>query len=1037
MPTDQAEGGRPAVEALRLALRGMRWRTGPSLAVLVVAVVAMAGAALGPLYAHSSQESLVRDGLTQSPPVTTGVQSLGNVAGQTQFSPAQLTKAVEERAADPALDPWYRPATLSLTVLEGAPSVQGHQLGLAQVSWYRGQCGAVTVVTGHCPDGASQAMVSSRTATSSGVRLGTVIRLGITSDPTVDRVTVVGTYDPATADPAVWGLAIPSQYAPGRIEGSPDRLDEIVVDQATMLRSNGDVAVVTLRAIDPAAVHLDDLPALRDAVVKATAVPDPTAGTGPRTLSVSGLTDYLDALAPQLQSVSAASFAVTAQLVLLAWFVLFLIISSTSEERSGEIALAKLRGMTPRATVSFGLAESLILLVLAVPLGLLLAYAADLLLASRYLVAGTTVALTPSVLVALGVCFLGGAAAAALAARGILTAPVLEQLRRTGGRRARLVRSTAVDAATVALAAAGVYELRRGGSDSLALLAPGLIALAAGLLAVRALPWAARIEVSRTRGSSSVASFLSSRNIARRPGGLRIVVLLSLAVGLAVFAVDGWVVAAANRADLARAEVGAVQVLHVRASSPGALLSAVAAADPSGTQAMAAAGSDNGEGGLLAVDARRLGALSAWDPSWVGSTRSAIGPLLHPQQQTKPLRVRGRLTVTATYARTRGDSALRLGVAVRAASGLPAQVALGLLVPGTSTYSVDLPSCVDAPCTLTAFTFVHPVDQPATAVTGTVSLGPASDVSGPVDLTAPGRTGWRSGGSSLAPPIAGGAVASSVQGGRLTIEISPDLLSDAAIEVADHPVSLPVVQGSDLVADPSRSTQFPVVAGLDGRFVAITPGGSGVLPQLLRSGTLADLPYALALMGTPPNPIDYQVWLSPSASPAVRASLAAAGVEVLRVDSSDRRESELDRGGAALALRLFLVAALVALVLGAGTLLANAYVVIRRRAYELAALRALGARRSVLVRAGRREQVVLALAGVVLGAASGLVAAGVALPALLESAAAGPSPWFGPAWLPVAALLGAVLVLLVVVADVGARRTVRRALPELLRQVQE
>ena len=34
------------------------------------------------------------------------------------------------------------------------------------------------------------------------------------------------------------------------------------------------------------------------------------------------------------------------------------------------------------------------------------------------------------------------------------------------------------------------------------------------------------------------------------------------------------------------------------------------------------------------------------------------------------------------------------------------------------------------------------------------------------------------------------------------------------------------------------------------------------------------------------------------------------------------------------------VAAIVALVLGAGTLLANAYVVIRRRAYELAALRA-------------------------------------------------------------------------------------------------
>jgi putative ABC transport system permease protein len=150
------------------------------------------------------------------------------------------------------------------------------------------------------------------------------------------------------------------------------------------------------------------------------------------------------------------------------------------------------------------------------------------------------------------------------------------------------------------------------------------------------------------------------------------------------------------------------------------------------------------------------------------------------------------------------------------------------------------------------------------------------------------------------------------------------------------------------------------------------------------------------------------------------------------------RTAELDRGGAALALRLFLLAALVALALGAGTLLANSYVVIRRRAYELAALRVLGAPRRVLVRSARREQVVLAVTGLLLGAASGLGAAAVALPPLIDAAgAAGPPPWYGPAWLPVLALLAAVLLLLVVVSDVGARRTVRRALPELLRQVQE
>ena len=58
--------------------------------------------------------------------------------------------------------------------------------------------------------------------------------------------------------------------------------------------------------------------------------------------------------------------------------------------------------------------------------------------------------------------------------------------------------------------------------------------------------------------------------------------------------------------------------------------------------------------------------------------------------------------------------------------------------------------------------------------------------------------------------------------------------------------------------------------------------------------------------------------------------------------------------------------------------------------------------------------------------------------AWLESTGAdGPPLWYGPAWTPVLALVLVVLSLLVVVADIGARRTVRRALPELLRQVQE
>ena len=69
----------------------------------------------------------------------------------------------------------------------------------------------------------------------------------------------------------------------------------------------------------------------------------------------------------------------------------------------------------------------------------------------------------------------------------------------------------------------------------------------------------------------------------------------------------------------------------------------------------------------------------------------------------------------------------------------------------------------------------------------------------------------------------------------------------------------------------------------------------------------------------------------------------------------------------------------------------------------------------------------LALTGTVLGAASGLVAAGFALPSLLGAEDSGLPLWLGPAWLPVLVLVVVALAGLAIVADIGARRTVRGA----------
>lgn len=1029
------------VESFGLFVRGLRWRVGPTVAVLAVSVVAMAGAALGPLYAHSAQESLLRDGLAQAPPITTGMLTRGAIPGQTGFSVQQLLDTVVERSADPRIDPWYGPGTASLTVEGGLPTVAGRSLGEAQVGWHLGQCSGVVIVSGSCPDSAGEAMVSARTADAAGFRIGDVMRLNVGSDPDADQVTIVGTYDAATADPAAWGVGNPDQFRAAPIEGARDTFDEIVVDEATMLASTGDVVAESFRALDPASVRITDVADLRAAVDAMVGTAGASGADAPVTVSASRLLEHLDSAQPRLDAVALTSFAVTAQLVLLAWFVLFLIISAMMEERSGEIVVAKLRGLGPRPTVAFGLAEPVLLLVLALPIGLVVALLTDALLVRRYLVAGTTVTLTLGVWVALLLCLMGGAAAAALAARAILTAPVLEQLRRTGGRSGRILRSWAVDVAALVLAAASAYQLARGQSDSLALLAPGLITLAAGLLAVRSLPRLARLEVARTRAGPRTASFLAARNIARRPSGLRIIALLSIAVGLAVLAADATVVASANRTALAQAQVGADQVLRVGAASPGALRAAVEEVDPGGTWAMAGVRTSDPAGGMLAVDASRLAAVAAWDPAWVGSSPDAIGPLLHPDVPAEPIPVAGALSLRATYAGDpAGDSAgeVRLTVAVRTAGGRPGQALLGTLQPGTADYAADLPLCVDQPCRLVAFTLTQPVGLPAAVLRGTVTLSDARDAEGPVDLTAAGVDGWRSGARAVMFPVEGGAEVTTASEGALTVSFEVDPLADAGIEVADHPADLPVVQGGPDDLGTAAEPGTRVATGLDGRFTAISSAGSGVLPQLLRTGTLADLQYAVDATGATPGGLIHQVWLSGSAPANAQDMLRAAGLEVLGVDSLDQRVAELDRGGVALSLRLFALASLVALLLGAGTLLAASYVVSRRRAYELAALRALGAGRPLLVRASRRENAVLAATGILVGTVSGLAAAWLAMPALLgPSVLEGPPPWYGPAWLAVLGLVAVVLLVLAVVADLGARRTVRHAGPELLRQVQE
>jgi hypothetical protein len=200
----------------------------------------------------------------------------------------------------------------------------------------------------------------------------------------------------------------------------------------------------------------------------------------------------------------------------------------------------------------------------------------------------------------------------------------------------------------------------------------------------------------------------------------------------------------------------------------------------------------------------------------------------------------------------------------------------------------------------------------------------------------------------------------------------------------DTPDPLPAVAGS-IAAEPSSTDQPSTTSGPGASVVRYSADAtSAYIPRLGRDAVLADLALTLAL--SPSNgEADPQVWLSrqdPSAERSLRAALTGAKITVL----SRETRADVERGyagnGAVLALRLLLVSGAAAVLVAVGALLVAAYIGRRQRAYDVAALRAVG----VTARTARRLLLYegIGTVGVALtcGAVAAAIASAIVLPAL-------------------------------------------------------
>ena len=501
--------------------------------------------------------------------------------------------------------------------------------------------------------------MSTRSAQELRLNLGQTLRTSLTRSRRVVSLTIVGLYRPGNPSAPYWWGANPFAFG----NGPPARpeLDAIFASSQTV-RISAPPSLISYMVQVP---YRHDSLAVNDVADFESSMSEYQSDILARDGIVVS-TQFLQLLSQATtieQTMTTIVVVIDLQLVLLAVYVLYFVSSRTAAEREPDVRLAAIRGFRPRSTIAVAMMEPTAIVFAAVPIGLLMAWLAALVGASDLFGSGIGASVT---LLAVGAAIgtgLAGVGATFLGTRRMLSAVEATSASDDSWNDERFSTWTVVaDVAAVAIAGAAFVELVAAGvsgttgashTDPLAAFAPGLLALALGILGARLLPRLLRSTFRFTSNSRKLAWTLATRRVARRREFAPQVMLLSIAVGLAVFGMSGWAIAAHNRAVQSEFDVGAAKVFTV-AVRPGVdFLSAVRRADPSGESAMAAVVENASNGRTLAVDSSRMNDVVSWPPGIGAGGVAQVARRLIPSRLAPAVMVSGtaiRVTVDADVA---------------------------------------------------------------------------------------------------------------------------------------------------------------------------------------------------------------------------------------------------------------------------------------------------------------------------------------------------------------------------------------------------
>jgi putative ABC transport system permease protein len=1043
-----------------LTAAALRHRPRQAVLLVVLAAVVSASASLGPLYARATEQSILRTVLREAPVADRGIVVTSNT--NTPPSPDRLSRTVAS-VRSPGYGTPIGGAETSVTV-RGFTVSSGPAEAAAQLTSRSGLCRHLVLVAGSCIDSGADTgavLVSQRNADIFDIALGDQLRLTESNNDKVAlSATVAGIYRAFDAASEFWfgrraNAAIPP---PRQGEASPRVLDAIYTSWPTLsslpfsqLRTYADVPL----RIDQ--VDLRSLPELRAAAgsieARARTVQAASSTALPRLVAAS------DDQRTQARTVIPL---LAIQLAVLGVVVLGFVCAAATEGRRPEIALARLRGQRSAGAAALLFRELGLLVVVGSVAGAGVGWLVAKFAGARWLAPGVELELRWPVLAAVGAAAVAGVLAVALTALPTLRQPVVSLLRRVPPR-ASALQVGLVEGALAAAAVAGEVTLlttshRAAGSTTagaqspVALLAPGLLAVAGGLLLAQLVVPASGPLARRALRRGHLVSALASTQVARRPALRRLIAIITVACALLVFAVDTWDVADRNRTVRAGVENGAPVVLTVDAKDAGTLQAGVRAADPRQTFAtpvVTASSAADGGPRTTAVDPVPFSRIARWGSQKRQPTLATLHKLDAPT--VPPLRLTGaqlRLHIKASITGVAADKTAPPPVPkplsvllslVSAGDGRSVTVKLtSRLRQGSADYAATVP-CAGG-CLLRGVDIQRGFGDFLDGVKVAFAIermqsGPTGGVSTDVDLGPDSAAAWQ--------PVAND------NSDQPTVDPSHPISFRATtfgsfleVQRGDVSVSAPALIAGD-VLDREFGPTFPDPP-------ALAPDLTGIVSSYAVAGRLSEIPRAgatgvlvnldlLDKIAPPTTQTSYAVWLAaddPRREAHLVTALQRRGVVVTARDSIRDHEASLDGEGPTLALRLALLAGVVSLVLAAFVLVVGVATSSVSRARDLAGLRVVGVPAGVVRAAAIREHVTVAALGTVAGIVLGLAAAQAALPRLPLFARPGPRlpVTYDPAWDAVGLAGAGCLVLLVVVSVFVGRSLAASATPERLRQ---